>query len=419
MSNTTSALQLNNSSENPDEDEAVAYNPVLAEDASKWLSRTILDLLLQEPFYAHVLQNMTRSITTAVKTAAVTYRNEQLMLLVNPDFFGSLTTDQRRGLLKHEVLHIILNHLFRPENKQGESRLLLNLAADIVVNQLVKASDLPPQPVTLTSFPKLKLEPNKNTAYYLAKLKEYIEKNCRMSTGIAVIFEASHSDHSGWTDGGAESAAARLAVADLVERAKDAARRRGNLPANLMQQLALEKEASALIPWKQVLRRFLQRTGLTSIRYSKKRISRRFGTRPGIKIQRQLRLLVAIDTSGSVSEPQLTEFFTEINGMVRFLSEVWIIECDCTVHRYYKYRRGTTTVKVTGRGGTDLDPVFEFVNDHPEMVDAVVYLTDGYANQPKVTPVKPVLLVINNRQHQLKPARHLSIIEFQSKNVNT
>ena len=387
------------------------------EYASRILSRTIVTLLLEEPFYAHVLQHMTRSVTTAIETAAVTYRNDQLMLLVNPDFFCSLTTDRARvGLLKHEVLHIVLNHLFRPENKEGESRLLLNLACDIVVNQLINPDDLPPGPVTLNTFPNLKLEPNKNTSYYLGKLKQYLEKYAGSMVVLEGVFDESHSNHSGWGKGDtAAETAARIAVLDLVERAKEVARSRGKYPHDVMMVLGREKDEQAIIPWKAVLRRFVQRTGLTSLRYTMKRESRRYGTRPGIRIRQQLSLLVAIDTSGSVSEQDLQEFFGEIKGMTRLLSEVWVVECDAKVHRCYRYR-GSEKVEVTGRGGTDLDPVFTFINEHAGKFDAVVYLTDGFAAQPEVVSVKPVLLVINNKDHSLEPSKNLSIIEFESKN---
>lgn len=383
------------------------------EQASRMLARSVVTLLMEEPFYAHVLQNMTRAITNSIETAAVCYRNEQLMLLVNPDFFCSLSTDRQRvGLLKHEILHIALNHLFRPENNHGDSQILFNLAADIVVNQLIKKEDLPPHPVTIKSFPKLKLEENKNMGYYLSRLREYVQKNIGAVSKLTIIFTDSHSDHSSWKAGSeTEQTATRIAIREILERSLSAARSHGQLPAELIQQLNLEKDQPAVVPWKQVLRQFVQRTGLTSLRYTRKRISRRYGTRPGLKIQQQLKLLVAIDTSGSVSSQNLKDFFHEITSLSRLLSEVWIVECDSKIHRCYRYQPGMA-VTVKGRGGTDLNPVLEFVNTSSAQFDAVVYLTDGFAPQPDVIPAKPVLLVINNKDHSLTPTKNISIIEF-------
>ena len=46
-----------------------------------------------------------------------------------------------------------------------------------------------------------------------------------------------------------------------------------------------------------------------------KRISKRYGTRPGIKIKRYQRLAVAVDTSGSIKENDFVIFFNEIHSM--------------------------------------------------------------------------------------------------------
>ena len=62
-----------------------------------------------------------------------------------------------------------------------------------------------------------------------------------------------------------------------------------------------------------------------------KRISKRYGTRPGIKIKRYQRLAVAVDTSGSIKENDFVIFFNEIHSMWKQGAEIVVLECDAEV----------------------------------------------------------------------------------------
>jgi len=54
------------------------------------------------------------------------------------------------------------------------------------------------------------------------------------------------------------------------------------------------------VNWKRALQLFSTSSRKTRIYHTEKRISKRFGTRLGIKIKRHQRLAVAVDTSGSI-----------------------------------------------------------------------------------------------------------------------
>ena len=117
-----------------------------------------------------------------------------------------------------------------------------------------------------------------------------------------------------------------------------------------------------------------------------KRFSKRFGTRPGIKIKRFQKLAVAIDTSGSINIDDFNDFFGEIHSMWRFGAEIDVLECDADVQKKYSYR-GRTPKFVHGGGGTSFDPVFEHIRSNRfERYDGCIYLTDGYAPEPKIKP---------------------------------
>lgn len=161
-------------------------------------------------------------------------------------------------------------------------------------------------------------------------------------------------DDGGWHDGNdGISAAGRYAVGNLVFRARERMppHQWGTLPAALVAQFELiMAERQPKVDWKRMVRIFCASSGRTRIRHTIKRISKRYGTRPGIKVQRLKRLLVAVDTSGSICPEMLEEFFTEIHATWKVGASVVVVECDAAVQRSYDYR-GKPPQGVAGGGG--------------------------------------------------------------------
>ena len=140
---------------------------------------------MREPFYGHIAGQLKRCVTDRVSTAAVTFDSSgDIELLVNPSFFiDELNVDERVAVIMHELLHVVLQHLSRLDWKKHNPQLL-NLAADIVVNQYVKPWPLPEGAVTLATFPELNLP----AAAVRVLLRNTSKTGERLSTDY-------HSDH--------------------------------------------------------------------------------------------------------------------------------------------------------------------------------------------------------------------------------
>ena len=124
------------------------------------LEQSIVMVLRREPFYGHLLSSVVRRLDSDIPTAAVTLSPVGVSLVVNPDFFlTDLSSEERCAVIKHEILHLVLRHLFRFE-EPGMDRTLLNLAADMLVNPLVHPVPLPRRPIPPDSLPELNLRPN-------------------------------------------------------------------------------------------------------------------------------------------------------------------------------------------------------------------------------------------------------------------
>ena len=116
------------------------------------ISKITTRLLLHEPFYGHFLLGMPKAISkTQTKTACVSLFNNQIIKLsVNPDFWESLNETHQYGLIKHEILHVALRHLNMMSDYTNKS--VFNIAADLVVNQYIKYTQLPDDAIKLETF---------------------------------------------------------------------------------------------------------------------------------------------------------------------------------------------------------------------------------------------------------------------------
>jgi hypothetical protein len=138
------------------------------------VSRAALALLLKEPFYAHILAGMPREVSDTIKTTGTAWDGQQVRLRVNPEFFiDGLTAAQRTGVLKHEILHVAFRHVFRGSNRDAK---VFSVAADLVVNQLVKPHPLPDGYPALADFPDLGLEPDESVDDYYGGLMKLLRE---------------------------------------------------------------------------------------------------------------------------------------------------------------------------------------------------------------------------------------------------
>ncbi|MBO4953968.1 MAG: hypothetical protein J6D04_02335, partial [Clostridia bacterium] len=183
----------------------------------------------------------------------------------------------------------------------------------------------------------------------------------------------------GKTDLGETSSLLRKFVADVCNEMPDSMR--SNLPKH--QKETLNKLLTPpSIPWGYVLKRFIG-TIPDGHRKTRARLNRRQPLRYDISgsiNNRIIKLVVAIDTSGSMDKKALERIMAEIFSIVGARKcVVTIIECDTTIQRIYQVKREQDiSYDVQGRGGTSYIPVIEYLNQNRYFRDAIlIYFTDG------------------------------------------
>ena len=95
-------------------------------------------------FYMHILSQCHIKFCTSIPApAGVSFNNTKYSLTLNPTdgyFCKTMPLKHRIGIIKHEMLHIILNHFDR---SKGYDPKLRNIAEDCALNQEIDRNHLP------------------------------------------------------------------------------------------------------------------------------------------------------------------------------------------------------------------------------------------------------------------------------------
>ena len=352
------------------------------------------ELMLEQPFYGLFLIGLNKEWNNAIPTAGVSKHNINYKLVINSDFWASLPHDHKKGLLWHELLHIVFDHL----NLRDEfaDKKLFNIAADCELNQYITPGYLPEGAILPSSFPNLKLQSKAGTNYYYNMLMDN-QDDC----DVQKMMGEAGDMHGTWEefDNLSESEKKLLkAQSDyqLKEAAEECLKSRGTLPGEIAN---IYKRITEVTPskfnWRAYLRRFAGNSYIVETKLSRKKINKRYPDSPGMKFKPKKHILVAIDTSGSVSNDELVEFFNEIRHIHKTGTEITVLQCDTQINSIEKYDP-KKDVKVQGRGGTEFNPVLEYYNKNTKKFTCLVYLTDGECSTD-ITPRGRMLWVISSR----------------------
>jgi predicted metal-dependent peptidase len=364
------------------------------------------NLIFREPFYGLFLIALNKEISKdKTQTACVSKNRINNQLTINPDFWEKIDQNTQLAVLKHELLHIGFFHLIM--HNDYEDKELFNVAADLEINQYIekelKGPTWPGLEIDGEMFKPYKLPPKAGTREYYDLLKKDV------NTGKSPKFDQFYNgmkegkseicSHEGWKEfEGMSEAEKKLIQKQIDHQLKELAQQiknksRGTIPGEFQSYIdSLFQEEEAVIDWKAYLRRF---AGLSTKVYTKKtrrKLNKRYEENPALKVKQRKHILCAIDTSGSVSDSDLIEFFNEINHIYKTGTTITICECDAQVGNVYDYK-GKVPERVSGRGGTSFQPVIDFLEENKNKYSILIYLTDGECSAP-TKPCKPTLWVI-------------------------
>lgn len=391
---------------------------MVKETAEERIIRARVQITYSNPFFAYLSLYLTieedkigripKDAGMSVSpTGHVYYRKE---------FVDSITDAQLIGCLKHEICHLFLLHLIRVGIRDRD-RYKFNIATDIVVNTMLLKNKV--------ELPR-GLKPNdKNEFIIMGKIIKNIDSKSadevyeellninipeEKKSQVYVTFDE-HMD--GDEKGGKEQVLTEPELQELetewFNRGKTAivlAQQKGNLPLGM--ERYVDKLKKVEINWKVALRRFIQQTiaiDYTFMKRSNRGISLGIYL-PGVK-KEKINIVASVDTSGSIEEPELTRYLSEIIGIAKTFREVIdmrIMFHDEEVQADYMVKNGSIpqimAMKPKGGGGTSHKHLLNTIKKEVRDCKCLVSFTDGYSDiqDIKLRDYKfPKLFIINKK----------------------
>ena len=373
----------------------------------KTLEETIISLIRIQPFYAHLLSALNVEEDDHVAIAGYTIRGGKIVLYINSFVFGQLTLENRRRVMIHELLHIIARHSTRQRNR---APYLWNIACDIAVNQMIEGIPIKQKVKTKRASPaalsesweerevggltrdnivladgtRLTLPIDRTAEEYYNMLKEKMppgENANHLLTAGRLWGDNYDKLHPTWAD--AREMPEELADALLKNKVMEAVKKaQGNIPSSVRRYI--EQLGKTTTPWRRILKLFVARQAcrlryMTFKKQNKRLIEEGM---PGFKYDKRLKLVAAVDTSGSISEKELSLFYAELLNIQKCGANITVIECDCQIQKAYQLGKYLKP-EFRGRGGTDFRPVWQYITAHRIRPDAIIYLTDGKGQAPE------------------------------------
>jgi len=353
--------------------------------------------LMRDPKFAllsGVLMVGRTSVDDNVPTACTNGRDEKY----GRKFIKELREQELNFLVAHEASHKMYRHLTTWKKLHDENSALANQACDYVINLMLK--DMDPEERTI-AMPKYK------TGVYQGKPMGLIDERFRGMNAkqiFDILKEEEEESGSGDDEGeGGFDEHDWGGAKDLsdeekkqLERDIDQAIRQGVMAR---QKIAgkgaggIDRELQDLlepkVDWREVLREFVKATCRAKDTSSWRKPNRRFlgtGTyMPSMIGEKVGHLVIAIDTSGSIGQDELSDFLSEVKGIAEEVnpSQVDLIYWDSEVAGHEEYTENDvasiiSSTKPKGGGGTSPSCVSEYLKDKKIEPECIIMLTDGY-----------------------------------------
>jgi hypothetical protein len=158
------------------------------------------------------------------------------------------------------------------------------------------------------------------------------------------------------------------------------------------------------LPWRMLLARYM--TAVARDDYSYMRQSRRSqgdAILPSLHSS-QVDIVVAMDTSGSIRDGEIREFLSEISALKgQMRARVTLIPCDAHIADgapwvFEPWEELELGAEISGGGGTDFRPVFQWVEEQGMKPEILVYFSDLQGQFPELAPSYPVLWLVKGKE---------------------
>jgi predicted metal-dependent peptidase len=303
-------------------------------------------------------------------------------------FVGSLNDAELRGVILHESKHKMYRHLLTWKHLHKQDPMRANIACDYVIN--IEIIDEGKKTDNFVALPEGGLYDEKyrglNSAEVFALLPTQPPQDGK-GEGADGSGGKGFDEHD-WEGAQSLNAEEQQALAKEIDQAiRQGAILAGKVGGNV--DRSFTDLMSAKVDWKEALREFVSSVSSGKDDSTWRKPNRRWLQHdiymPSTICESMGRVVVAIDTSGSIWGEVLNRFISEVASVMQNMNpeQVDLLYWDSQVagHEVYGLNdadRMTSTTKPKGGGGTSPSCITRYMAKHKIDPVCAIILTDGY-----------------------------------------
>jgi len=340
---------------------------------AKKLEKAKSKLMLEHPYFGSIASALKFEQNDDIES----FESNGILFKYNSDFLNECGIEEIEFMLANAGMHYALCHQNREQKR--ESRLW-QLATDYAINSMLLKNNLyPPERINYQSrFDGMYAEEIYAVLESEIDEKDYIEQDRKSEK----IVDQESVD------------------IEFLEQLLQKTINSNELPKDL--ERFFPKIYESQIDWRDELHKYLDHFRKDDYRFfpPNKRYIHQGIALPSLGSE-LLKIIVAIDTSGSIDKELLGKFFAEFEAIMHSFSnyEIELIACDSKIQYHQTFYPGDNLVhKTKGGGATDFRPVFEYIERNIDNPSLLIYFTDAQGIFPKQKPFFDTLWVIPKKE---------------------
>ena len=335
--------------------------------------------------------------------AGVNFMVNSYNLYINPTEFNKWPLVHRLGVLKHEMLHILNNHVGRLEERNHKVN---NIAADAAINQFINRQHLPEGCIYPDVLEKAMKEQGKNikfpekltTEMYHELLKDNMPKDKKSGSGDSSGLKPI-DDHRKWKESKGDAELRKNITRKMLEESmQKTSKQRGNMPADLDKYIDMFSN-KAIVSWKKVLKNLTGNKRVNSVQTIMRK-SRRFPDRADLRGKVKDRLFTVVccvDISGSMDDKEVLKGLTEIHEICKVTkSDMKLIQIDTVIKEVSDFSKNTKLFNRQGCGGTYMGAGMTYIHENRVENDLVILISDCEIEDISTWEHPPKRLIVLN-----------------------
>ena len=346
------------------------------QDTNKKISQAKAKLVVDYPYFG----TLASKIDVVCNDNIEAFKSDGVKLEINSDYLQNLELSEMEFVFANGAMHASLAHEMRKNNRSG---WLWQMATDMAVNDMLVQNglDMPYGAEYRQRFSGMYAEE------IYAELKDDILRDDEDLEYEADDVDDVQKDEQTQQNLEEEILQEQLFAEDAIALLEEKMQI-GEAPQTIERFFSIDNFGK--IDWRNELRLAIDkyfRDDYVVMPPSKKLLYQ--GIYLPSNISQTFRLVIAIDSSGSIDEELLNNFLTEVNFLMSLAQnyQIELLICDEKIqsHKTF-YSTDMLEVDIKGGGATDFRPVFSYIDENFDDVKLLLYFTDLDGIFPQVSP---------------------------------